>query len=153
MAHERVTRLVESNKRLAEEIERLRAIINPGDAAAYEEEHAAMLSALLSPAPCRVCGYSGPGYYQPETHSCAAEVRALPGEPKRVVHAPGCSGESGVLDLCECDPIAVPEPPAPLSPEIEEKVREIFRDIGYSGGNAERRMLALLRDLGQERSK
>lgn len=30
----------------------------------------------LSPAPCDVCGYNGPGYYQPETHPCAAPVAA-----------------------------------------------------------------------------
>jgi hypothetical protein len=28
----------------------------------------------LSPAPCDVCGYNGPGYYQPATHPCAAPV-------------------------------------------------------------------------------
>jgi hypothetical protein len=27
----------------------------------------------LSAAPCSKCGYNGPGYYQPETHSCASE--------------------------------------------------------------------------------
>lgn len=29
----------------------------------------------LSPAPCDVCGYNGPGYYQPETHPCAAMLK------------------------------------------------------------------------------
>lgn len=28
----------------------------------------------LSPAPCIVCGYNGPGYYQAETHPCAKSV-------------------------------------------------------------------------------
>lgn len=29
-------------------------------------------SRKLSDAPCNVCGYNGPGYYQPDTHPCAA---------------------------------------------------------------------------------
>lgn len=28
---------------------------------------------LLSAAPCDQCGYNGPGYYQPDTHQCAAK--------------------------------------------------------------------------------
>ena len=26
--------------------------------------------------PCAICGYNGPNYYQPETHSCMAKARA-----------------------------------------------------------------------------
>ena len=36
--------------------------------------------------PCAICGYNGPNYYQPETHSCMAKARAAlehdKGEPK-----------------------------------------------------------------------
>lgn len=27
-------------------------------------------------APCYLCGYNGPGYYQPDTHPCAAKYHA-----------------------------------------------------------------------------
>ena len=30
-------------------------------------------AAVLSDAPCSKCGYNGPGYYQPDTHPCAAQ--------------------------------------------------------------------------------
>jgi len=30
--------------------------------------------APLSEAPCDVCGYNGPGYYQPDTHPCAGRL-------------------------------------------------------------------------------
>lgn len=30
-------------------------------------------------APCFCCGYNGPGYYQPATHSCAIRHHALAG--------------------------------------------------------------------------
>jgi hypothetical protein len=33
---------------------------------------AAAPPAPLSPAPCSRCGYNGPGYYQPDSHACAA---------------------------------------------------------------------------------
>lgn len=29
-------------------------------------------------APCYLCGYNGPGYYQPNTHPCAAKYHAQP---------------------------------------------------------------------------
>lgn len=32
----------------------------------------AMSTHLFEEAPCFLCGYSGPGYYQPEQHPCAA---------------------------------------------------------------------------------
>lgn len=33
-------------------------------------------------APCYLCGYNGPGYYQPDTHPCAAKYHATqPQEP------------------------------------------------------------------------
>lgn len=32
----------------------------------------AMTTHLFEEAPCFLCGYSGPGYYQPEQHPCAA---------------------------------------------------------------------------------
>lgn len=46
------------------EIDRLRAAI------------IARAPQLLTDAPCVLCGYNGPGYYQPETHSCMAEYHA-----------------------------------------------------------------------------
>lgn len=30
----------------------------------------------FSSAPCSICGYNGPGYYQPASHVCAAERRS-----------------------------------------------------------------------------
>ena len=37
---------------------------------------------LLSAAPCDQCGYNGPGYYQPDTHQCAAKHhKALAEQP------------------------------------------------------------------------
>lgn len=53
-----VTRHMEiANERLAE-IEKLRSgMIRAG---------------LHKEAPCRICGYNGPGFYQPDTHSCVA---------------------------------------------------------------------------------
>lgn len=42
----------------ADEIERLRKL--------------AMTTYLFEEAPCFLCGYNGPGYYQPEQHPCAA---------------------------------------------------------------------------------
>lgn len=32
----------------------------------------AMSTHLFEEAPCFLCGYNGPGYYQPEQHPCAA---------------------------------------------------------------------------------
>lgn len=32
----------------------------------------AMTTHLFEEAPCFLCGYNGPGYYQPEQHPCAA---------------------------------------------------------------------------------
>jgi len=32
--------------------------------------------ARFEKAPCYLCGYNGPGYYQPGTHSCAAKYHA-----------------------------------------------------------------------------
>jgi len=58
-----------------------------------------MLSAsqrLLSAAPCDVCGYNGPGYYQPSQHPCAASRQAAN-------HAPGCPHASNDQDHpCAC---------------------------------------------------
>ena len=53
-----ITRHMEiANERLAE-IEKLRSgMIRAG---------------LHKEAPCRICGYNGPGFYQPDTHSCVA---------------------------------------------------------------------------------
>ena len=31
----------------------------------------------MNKSPCFACGYNGPGYYQPETHACAARHHAL----------------------------------------------------------------------------
>ena len=31
------------------------------------------LSAVISDAPCSACGYNGPSYYQPETHTCVKQ--------------------------------------------------------------------------------
>lgn len=32
---------------------------------------------MESGAPCALCGYEGPGYYQPETHDCARKAAEL----------------------------------------------------------------------------
>jgi len=42
----------------ADEIERLRAV--------------AIKNGAMDEAPCQVCGYDGPGFFQPESHHCAA---------------------------------------------------------------------------------
>lgn len=31
---------------------------------------------LFEEGPCYLCGYNGPGYYQPQTHPCAARYHA-----------------------------------------------------------------------------
>ena len=36
----------------------------------------AMDKARFKRAPCYLCGYNGPGYYQPDTHPCAAKYHA-----------------------------------------------------------------------------
>lgn len=60
------------------------AAANPANIAAilaHEREQAAeikrlrklaMSTHLFEEAPCFICGYNGPGYYQPEQHPCAA---------------------------------------------------------------------------------
>jgi hypothetical protein len=40
----------------------------------------ALLRRGLSGAPCDVCGYAGPGYWQPDTHACVAARAALAGK-------------------------------------------------------------------------
>ena len=40
----------------------------------------ALLKRGLSSAPCDVCGYNGPGYYQSETHPCVARAALRGGE-------------------------------------------------------------------------
>jgi hypothetical protein len=30
-----------------------------------------MQTHVAAPAPCRICGYNGEGFWQPETHACA----------------------------------------------------------------------------------
>lgn len=41
--------------------------------AAANEQIRRLWPAKLSAAPCSICGYNGPGYYQAETHPCAAQ--------------------------------------------------------------------------------
>jgi hypothetical protein len=48
-------------------------------------------------APCCLCGYNGPGYYQPETHACAALFGAARQEAPAA--APGC--KHGMVGLCQ----------------------------------------------------
>lgn len=40
------------------------------------EDHLFALGAMKE-APCFCCGYNGPGYYQPDTHLCAARHHKL----------------------------------------------------------------------------
>jgi hypothetical protein len=37
-----------------------------------------MDKAKFQEAPCYICGYNGPGYFQPETHPCAKEFHENP---------------------------------------------------------------------------
>ena len=53
-----------------EEVKRLRHIIRGLRGALFEYGH------MLNP-PCFVCGYHGKGYFQSETHPCAARHHAL----------------------------------------------------------------------------
>lgn len=66
LPHERISALIVAAHRLSEmdaENKRLReALQNTG--------------AHNNP-PCAICGYNGPNYYQPETHSCMAKARAV----------------------------------------------------------------------------
>lgn len=48
------------------EIERLRRIVW------------GMQMHVAVPAPCRICGYKGRGFWQPETHECARKYSAEP---------------------------------------------------------------------------
>lgn len=69
-------------------------------------------SGEISPAPCDKCGYNGPGYYQPDTHPCAATSRyCIPAAPPAApVAAPQQQAEprlqwcehcgEGVTDFC-----------------------------------------------------
>jgi hypothetical protein len=59
-------------KQVEAEVERLRAGCSCEARADVERLRAALLKRGLSPAPCDICGYNGPGYHQSNTHSCAA---------------------------------------------------------------------------------
>lgn len=51
--------------------------------AALAQQPAAVDRARFRKAPCYLCGYNGPGYFQPETHPCASLYHAAPHqEPK-----------------------------------------------------------------------
>ena len=41
----------------------------------------------ISEAPCARCGYSGPGYYQSETHPCVAGQRSTRTTPNDLIEA------------------------------------------------------------------
>ncbi len=43
-----------------------------------ELEGALLKSGAWKIAPCCICGYNGPGYYQPDTHECAKRAREAP---------------------------------------------------------------------------
>ena len=54
------------------------------DVARYHAEAERLRQAILrrgwwreAGSPCAICGYDGAGYYQPETHVCAAHAAAL----------------------------------------------------------------------------
>lgn len=40
------------------------------------------MGSQASASPCKVCGYNGPGYYQPETHSCPGNKNWKPAMTK-----------------------------------------------------------------------
>jgi hypothetical protein len=45
-------------------------------ALAQQPAAGAVDKARFKRAPCYLCGYNGPGYYQPDTHPCAAKYHA-----------------------------------------------------------------------------
>ena len=45
------------------------------DARIKELEGALLRTGAWEIAPCCICGYNGPGYYQPDTHACANRAR------------------------------------------------------------------------------
>ena len=57
-------------------------LAKPNEAITAIREALAEQPRLLSAAPCDQCGYNGPGYYQPDTHQCAAKHhKALAEQP------------------------------------------------------------------------
>lgn len=55
-----------------EEIHAILAHIEAQEAEIKRLRKLAMTTHLFEEAPCFLCGYNGPGYYQPEQHPCAA---------------------------------------------------------------------------------
>lgn len=59
-------RAQESRIRMHAEISRLRSEV-------YRLKGIIKDAGLWKEAPCCICGYNGPGYFQPKTHFCAGE--------------------------------------------------------------------------------
>lgn len=69
--------------------------------AAANEQIRRLWPAKLSAAPCSICGYNGPGYYQAETHPCAAQkadaAAPVPSQPAGTVMPPVRQTSSRVI--------------------------------------------------------
>jgi len=54
-----------------------RALIAEAATAVQNYEDMLFARGAMDEAPCFCCGYNGPGYYQPDTHPCAARHHRL----------------------------------------------------------------------------
>lgn len=86
-----------------------RVVVTNPDAYRGAERPAHMDKRRFEKAPCYICGYNGPNYFQPATHRCAAEHQAVPqpaGDDAAVDHVslgnaiicPSCDGRGEDCD-------------------------------------------------------
>ena len=78
---------------MAEDLEAVRLYVEQASAALAQQPAAvdgAMDKARFKTAPCYLCGYNGPGYYQPDAHPCAAKYHAAQ-QPVAVYQCPRCA--------------------------------------------------------------
>ena len=83
-------------------------------AALPKEEPVTIDKARFEQAPCYLCGYNGPGYYQPDTHKCAALYHGYVAS----VTPPRCF-DLGEWSVCGA-PVAQPD---------AEEVRRLLQEV------------------------